>query len=347
MKNNNDISYINVLNVLSALAVVFLHVNNCFWNYQGGADLSWWKSANVIESLFYFAVPVFFMITGATLLDFYSKYGIREYVIKRVNKTFIPYVVWSVIGLLINVYILELIPINDIGIRFIIKGLIENSFVGVYWFFTALFCVYFCIPLLAAVNQKQKITIYTFTLVLAGIVNIIIPFIFNVFSLDIKWNYQVLVSSGYLFYILVGYVISKIDFELRTRILLYGISIIGLLLHILGTYYLSKNTNMIIQVYKGYNNLPCVLYSVGVFVFIKSVSSRFSDKVLSVFRFLSKYTFGVYLIHIFIIRGFEKLFMIDTTNIYYRLAFPPVVFAVAVFFCYILKKIPFIKRIVP
>ena len=32
--------------------------------------------ANIIESLFYFAVPFFVLCIGATLLDFNEKYGI-------------------------------------------------------------------------------------------------------------------------------------------------------------------------------------------------------------------------------------------------------------------------------
>ena len=61
-----DLFYITVLNVLSALSVVGLHVNGCFWQFSREW---WWLTANIIESVLYFAVPVFFMLIGATLLD--------------------------------------------------------------------------------------------------------------------------------------------------------------------------------------------------------------------------------------------------------------------------------------
>lgn len=64
---SSNLFYITVLNVLSALAVVGMHTNGCFWQFSRER---WWFTANIIESVFYFAVPVFFMITGATLLDY-------------------------------------------------------------------------------------------------------------------------------------------------------------------------------------------------------------------------------------------------------------------------------------
>ena len=347
MKSEREYPYLNILNVLSALAVVFLHVNVCFWNYKGVEDISWWKSANIIESLFYFAVPVFFMITGATLLDFYKKYGVREYVIKRLNKTFIPYIVWSLVGMIFNVFVLKIIPFRDVDIRYIIKGLVENSFVGVYWFFTALFSVYFCIPLLAAVDQKRKNSIYMFIVILAGVVNILIPFCISIIPFEIRWDYCVFVCSGYMFYVLVGYIINNNEIDKKVRMVIYLFSILGLVTHILGTYFLSIDANTVIRTYKGYNNLPCVLYSIGVFVFVKSITIKLNAKLISLFEFLSRYTFGVYLIHIFVIRGFEKFFIIDNTNIIYRLVSPFIYFTICVTSSYFIKKIPLLKRIVP
>lgn len=63
--NNRDTQYLTLLNVLSAFSVVFLHTNGCFLHFS---TERYWFTANIIESIFYFAVPVFFMISGATLI---------------------------------------------------------------------------------------------------------------------------------------------------------------------------------------------------------------------------------------------------------------------------------------
>lgn len=62
MKN---ISIISLLNVLACISVVILHANGSFWSFR--SDNSW-AINNIIECIFYFAVPVFFMITKEKIL---------------------------------------------------------------------------------------------------------------------------------------------------------------------------------------------------------------------------------------------------------------------------------------
>ena len=94
--HNKYRQYITVLNVLSALSVVFLHANSCFWGFSYEP---YWLTANVIESVFYFAVPVFFMISGANLIDYHKRYDTKTFFEKRIHKTLIPFICWSIIGL--------------------------------------------------------------------------------------------------------------------------------------------------------------------------------------------------------------------------------------------------------
>ena len=58
---------------------MILHTNDAFWHYT---SQHYWKSCNFIECFFYFAVPVFFQCTGATLLDFSDRYGLFFYISK-------------------------------------------------------------------------------------------------------------------------------------------------------------------------------------------------------------------------------------------------------------------------
>ena len=98
----NRIEYISLASVLSAIAVVYLHANGCFWDFS---TARYWITANIIESIFYFAVPIFFMISGAMLIDFNKRYSIKEFFKKRIAKTVIPFIIWSFIGLLIEIYL--------------------------------------------------------------------------------------------------------------------------------------------------------------------------------------------------------------------------------------------------
>ncbi|MCQ2971952.1 MAG: hypothetical protein MJ209_01460 [archaeon] len=62
--SNNRIEYISLASVLSAIAVVYLHTNSVYHNFSFER---YWITANIIECVFYFAVPIFFMISGALL----------------------------------------------------------------------------------------------------------------------------------------------------------------------------------------------------------------------------------------------------------------------------------------
>lgn len=68
-------NYITLLSVISAIAVVCLHTNGCFWSFS---KERYWFTANIIECVFFFAVPIFFMITGVTLIDYQEKYSTKE-----------------------------------------------------------------------------------------------------------------------------------------------------------------------------------------------------------------------------------------------------------------------------
>ena len=89
------IHYLSLMSIISAFAVVMLHTNGCFWSFS---TERYWVTANIIESVMYFAVPVFFMITGATLIDYRERYSTKQYVEKRIQKTVVPFLIWSVIG---------------------------------------------------------------------------------------------------------------------------------------------------------------------------------------------------------------------------------------------------------
>lgn len=86
--------YIQILGVIACLAVVAMHVNGCFWQFSYDR---YWITANIIECICYFAVPIFFMISGATLLNYRKRYTTAVFFKKRFGKTLVPFLIWSVI----------------------------------------------------------------------------------------------------------------------------------------------------------------------------------------------------------------------------------------------------------
>ena len=333
--------YITLLSVISALAVVFLHVNGCFWTFSKDR---YWFTANIIESVFYFAVPIFFMITGANLIDYQKKYSTKEFFKKRLLKTFLPFVIWSIIGLLYLI-IKKQVLIQNISFKYIFDGLFSSPYIGIYWFFINLFCVYLCIPLFSAVDDSKKKSVFTYLVVAGFVLNSLIPFVISVFKLNLNFSISIYVSSNYLLFVLIGYLLDNYDIKKSWKYIIYFLGILGLLMHIIGTYILSIDANTIIHTYKGYNNVPCIMYSVSVFLLIKDVSKYIKNyKYINLY---GKYTFAIYSMHWYIMDILVYVLNINTISIAYRLCFPFIIVAICIGITYIIRKIPFLKHIVP
>ena len=96
------------------------------------------------------------MITGATLLDFYERYGLKEYFKKRIVKKVIPYIAWSLIGIIYQALILKSIDMQSLNLTYILKGIIRGNLIGIYWFFPH-YSVYICLfPYLRLCLKKKR-----------------------------------------------------------------------------------------------------------------------------------------------------------------------------------------------
>ena len=121
--------FLSLASVVSAFAVVSLHANSCFWTFD--AHERYWITANFIECFFYFSVPVFFMISGATLLDFLNRYDLGTFFRKRFAKTVIPYCFWSLFALAFQVLYLKNIPADSVSPSMVRDGLLRGNLLSV------------------------------------------------------------------------------------------------------------------------------------------------------------------------------------------------------------------------
>lgn len=93
IKENKKVNYITLLSVISAIAVIIDHVKG--GNIEDFSATTLWRNINIIEGIVHFAVPIFFMISGATLIDYRDRYSTKEFLKRRFKKTVIPFLFWS------------------------------------------------------------------------------------------------------------------------------------------------------------------------------------------------------------------------------------------------------------
>ena len=234
----------------------------------------YWKTANIIDAVFYFAVPVFFMISATTLLDFNERYSLGTYFKKRITKTVIPYVFWSLFGVAFQVFYLETVDASEVTLSYLLEGLTGGSLVSIYWFFIPLFSVYLSIPLFAAVPEERRKSVFTYISVASFSICGVVPLAVTVFELPISTSLTIGVGASYLFFVPTGYLLSHYEVGPKVKAALYASGLVGLIIHIVGTYELSMEAGSVVRTFKGYTNVPSMMYSVAIFLLLKDAGGR-------------------------------------------------------------------------
>lgn len=338
--------FLTLMTVISCVSVVILHANGVFWTFSYERI---WMTANVLESVFYFAVPVFFMISGCTLLDYRDYYDTKTYAWKRVKKTVIPFLLWSLLALLIQLwrgnYVLEPVSLYTVA-----DAIINSRHWGVYWFFMPLFGAYLAIPVISLIPKNQRKQIFLYIIGVGYLINELIPAINRIWGnvIPVSGELTFPISSGYLLYLFVGYYIYHYPLPRWVRGLIYLLGVAGLGVHMVGTWHVSYQAGEIVTLFKGYMNVPCALYSTAMFLFFRNIDyERWNGKLKSILSYLSTETFGVYLIHMFVITAVPAVFHISWDSFFSRTVGAVAVFLGITLICKQVKKIPLVRLVLP
>ena len=208
--------------------------------------------------------------------------------------------------------------------------------------------MYMFIPLLASISADYRREVYGYTALLILVFSILIPFLNDVFSLGIYWNIKY-TAPTYLIFVLLGFLLHEYELDSKWRIGIYILALMGLIMHILGTYKLSYDANMIVSTYKGYENFPNLLYTVGIFVLCKYLGQKlmsykwFANSI----KFIAGYTYSIYLLHFFVMDLLVSIFHINTLSLMYRLGGPFLIAAICVVIGFVVRKIPILRTILP
>ncbi len=342
--NIKDTRYLSLLNVVACISVVFLHTNGCFWNFNSTA--LYWKTANIIESFFYYAVPVFFMISGATLMDYSERYSTKTFFVKRIKKAAIPFLFWSVVGLIYASFVLHSIDVSLIGPQYVLNSISQASVVTYYWFFPPLFCVYLCLPLFSAVESVKKKEVFAYLAVAGYCINVFIPFMKNQLAPGISFPLSIYVVNSHLIFILIGYLLANYECHKKWKTFIYFAAIVAFLIHMIGTYILSMNAGTSVKTFK--HIAISAPYASAIFLLGKTYGNKLMDGVIGSFvNYIKGYTFSIYMLHWFIIRTLNYLYPFNVTSILYRLGMPFVIIPLCILMTNLLRKIPVIRYFVP
>lgn len=335
-------NYISILNVLACIGVVILHTFET--GYTSDANFVF---EVLIRAIAYCAVPVFFMITGATLIDYRERYDTKTFFKKRLLKVIIPLIIWSIIYFIIN-FFKGKFSINDLSFKFVFEYFFLVKTNPIFWFFVVIIGIYLAIPVISLIPQESRRKAFLYIIIITFVFNQFLPDL--LYHLNLNYNYDLkfpLTYSGWISFIFIGYYIDKYEIVKKHRMIIYVLGIIGFLTMVVPTIFISYHKNESCSWFDEYYDAPCVLYSASVFLFFKSKinNNQIVTKIMPFFNFVAPTTLGIYVLHI-AIRDFLRYFYTYSyfgMNLVLTLSILTICFIVVK----IVQKIPGLRHIFP
>ena len=179
-KNTERNLNIEILRVICSVFIVTMHIIDFYILDYNRVGNTFWLYINIIESFIRFAVPIFFMISGALLIKKFNEKPINFYK-KRLLKIIVPYILISVIYSIGN----QILKSGGIELVIIIKDILKFEAHYHLWFFEPLIGIYIIVPLIRKIieyfevhNKKYVINIYLLVWTICGI---LVPTLINIY----------------------------------------------------------------------------------------------------------------------------------------------------------------------
>ena len=335
----------DILTIIACLMVVFFHCNMLFYDYS---DTFSWKTSAIERCIVYSAIPIFFMLTGAKLMEYRKRYSTKEFAKKRLIRVGIPFVFWNLFYVIFNIFKNKSLVAGSV--KEFISMFLNSEFQNRYWFFWPLFAIYASIPVISLVLEAKNHRKYLWYSVYLGFA---IAWVMNpvCFLLGINTNSYINlpIVDGFVIYVIFGYLISTEEWSKTKRIILYFSALISGVFAVIYTISASKTAGATVQTMVSYHFFPSGLTGAAIFVFIKHAKIDFitkSEKNIKFVRNVSECCMGVWLTHSMGIYVLSGLTRIDTDSYLWRFGGAIAVFVLCVIGVKIAKKIPFIKYLV-
>ena len=352
-KSIKILDYISLVKIISVCLVILKHTNSNYWIYN-----EYWISTNIMCSFCMCAVPLFSLCIGATLLNFNEKYGIKEYWRRRIVKIIIPIIGWNLFYYFYKVYIIKSFPKLKLNFISIYKLYFENKLYGIINSLRIFIFGYMIIPLISFIDKSKKIKLYSYGIVIIIINQSTIPYIINIYNnkinmlnqpikrSNISWPYNY--NSGYVIYLFLGYIIQNKKFNYKSKLMLYVLGILGLFLRLKISHDLTIKYKKPDRTQINYLNIPIVIYSCSVFLFIKE-NSEYLFKIINkkYINEIGSLSLGPFFLHNLIITTLPYIFNYNKFSFNYRF-YGFILISIACFLLtFIIKKIPIIKYLTP
>lgn len=341
------ILYYDLLNIVACFCVIALHCNGIVHTFS---DTAAWRQALVVETVCYWAVPVFFMLSGATLINYREHYSTAVYIQRRIFRTVIPWLLWSLITLVLRLLFTNSFELTSYSPSYLISLLLDSEIESKYWFFLSLFGIYMGIPFLAPYTKTPENRNLLWGMALLAFITYSCMPVFCKIT-GIHWNTALgfpMAAGNFLFAIL-GYLLSETEIPLKWRKRLYIAAPLCVLFRYFMTLTLSVPQGSTNRTFFGYIQFHSVILGCAVFLLFKHKDWSWLRRLNleDLIPRIASCSFGIYLIHGMVMAVEKRVLDVYIAGWKWRLLGPFMTYLVCFSIVYTAKKIPGLKKLFP
>lgn len=319
------ILHLDILRVLACIMVIMMHAPMSSDSANGIFTVTWT----------YITMPcigLFFAVSGALLLP--SPISTSDWLKRRLNKVVWPTIIWTLLYIAVNAIT------KDLAVSEIFRAICSIPFSaqghGILWFMYALIALYIVAPIISPWVEKvdeKTLRIYIFF----WLITLCYPYLKLVVDTNESTTGILYYCSGYVGYFLLGYYLHHYGYKIKMwwTIVAFCLAIAApvavKLLHI--------------------ENAPSFFEYLNIFVTMMLPfwwkSAEFVEKRIvhtKSLEMISNLSFGIYLIHIFILRTVLQHWsvILNMSNYYIQTIVCVILtFCLSMGISYLISKLPF------
>ena len=244
---------------------------------------------------------------------------------------------------------------ESLSIHRAIRETVSGTVSAHLWFFYMILGLYLATPILRVYMRyaERSNLVYFSWLWCAAVV---LPPVVQIVT-GAEFGLEFVVATGFVGYFVVGYLLSEARLT-RNQVLLSGAVVLAsAAVTALATCAATRRAGTLYDGYLAPLSPNVAIMSIATFLFLKAqpfeiLSSRFSGLARAL-TWVGSASFGVYLVHMIILRELERGtlgFQLSATTIHPALGIPvtaAVTLGLSLFVVFVLRRVPFVRAIVP
>ena len=348
----------DIIRIVAILLVIMCHVSAYMVIEYDDPNGLIFQMGNIPNGICRACIPLFVMLSGALLLNESKPFDTKKFYKKSLLWLVLLLVGWLLVYAVFYAFLLPLMKGQDVSWSIFGEYLLtlNPSNYPHLWYMFMCVGLYLMTPVFRLFVKKENVK-YVVGIVIAAIIYTFLMKTLNVFMVNSE-NHATLFTTfigkfrleglgGYIAYFLLGWLFDNFDIKKPYRIVIYIVGLLALVLQIV-TIQLVYNDIPTIRNYLSADlALPVILYGGAVFLFITNIckDKTHNSKILSL---LSNCSFGVYMIHVFILEIFTRVWLTpDKLNIHpmlYFLLIYVIIIVLSYIITYFISKIKYVRK---